>query len=75
MVYSLVSADAFVELSILQEKAEAAIRCIRDDSKCQRAQTLADIAGDYLSAMGVTIQAMQASMITAPPSPARRTSL
>ena len=74
MVYSLVSADAFVELSILQEKAEAAIRCIRDSSKCQRAQTLADIANDYLSAIGETVQAMQRSRVTAPPSPARKTS-
>ena len=74
MVYSLVSADAFVELSILQEKAEAALHCILGESKCQRAQTLADIAGDYLSAMGETIQAMQGSKVTAPLSPAHRTS-
>ena len=74
MIYSLVSADAFVELSIIQEKAEAAIHCIRDDSKCQRAQTLADIANDYLSAMGEMALAMQESKLRIPPSPARRTS-
>ena len=74
MVYSLVAADAFVELSILQEKAEAALHSIRDDSKCQRAQTLADIASDYLHAMGETAQAMQESRVAIPPSPARRTS-
>jgi hypothetical protein len=61
MVYHLVSADAFAELGILEEKAEAALRCIKDDSKCQRAQTLADIANDYLSAMHEMIEAMQKS--------------
>ena len=74
MVYSLVSADAFVELSIIQEKAEAALNCIRGDAKCQRAQTLADIVSDYLSAMGEMTQAMQESRLRIPPSPARRTS-
>jgi len=66
MTFSLVSADAFVELSILLEKAEAALHCIMDDSRCQRVQTLADIAGDYLSAMGEMTQAMQESRISAP---------
>ena len=66
MLYSLVSDDAFLELFILLEKAEAALRCIRDDSKCQRAQTLADIASDYIAAMGEATRAMQESRITVP---------
>ena len=74
MTFSLVSADAFVELSILQEKAEAALHCIMGESKCQRAQTLADIANDYLFAMGEMTQAMQKSRMTIPLSPARKTS-
>ena len=74
MIYSLVPADAFVELSILQEKAEAALHCIRGESKCQRAQTLADIASDYLFTMGETVQTMQESRVTTPLSPAHRTS-
>jgi len=61
MICHLVTEDAFIELSILQEKVEAALKCIRDDSKCQRAQTLAEIADDYLSAMGETMRAMQES--------------
>lgn len=66
MLYSLVSEDAFVELFILQEKAEAALHCILGESKCQRAQTLADIASDYLSAMGEIAQAMQKNRIAVP---------
>jgi len=66
MIYSLVSDDAFLELFILQEKAEAALRCIRSDSKCQRAQTLADIAGDYITEMGEKAKAMQESRVTVP---------
>ena len=67
MVYNLVTADAFAELSILQEKAETALDCILDGSKCPRVQTLTDIASDYLSAMGEKIQAMQESRLRIPP--------
>ena len=67
MLYSLVSEDAFVELSILREKAAAAIECIiYDDATCAHAQTLADIASDYISAMGETARAMQKNMVAAP---------
>ena len=74
MVYSLVTGDAFVELSILMEKVEAALNSIMDDSMCQRAQTLADIACDYLFAMGEMMEAMQESKFTVPLSPAQKTS-
>ena len=74
MIYSLVSDDAFLELSILQEKTEAALRCIAGESKCQRAKTLAGIASDYVSAMGEMVGAMQESRLAIPPSPLHRTS-
>jgi len=38
-----------------------------DESRARHIQTLAGIAGDYLSAMRETIQAMQESRIAAPP--------
>ena len=66
MLYSMVSDDAFLELAVLLEKAGAALYCIRDSSQCQRAQTLADIASDYIAAMDKTAQAMQESRIKAP---------
>ncbi|MDR2688023.1 MAG: hypothetical protein LBB75_09740 [Oscillospiraceae bacterium] len=58
MLYSLVSEDAFIELSILREKAAVAINCTMDELS-PRDQTLAYIASDYLSAMGKTIRDMQ----------------
>ena len=67
MVYSLVSEDALVELSILREKAATAIDCIiYDDATCARGQTLSYIAGDYLSEMRETIEAMQKNMAAVP---------
>ena len=63
MIFNLVTDDAFVELSILQEKAQAALGCIIDDANCAHIQTLADIASDYLFEMGDTIQAMQKSPV------------
>ena len=67
MLYCLVPEEAFVELSILQEKAAVALDCIIcDDGTCARGQTLSYIAGDYLSEMRETIQAMQKNMLTAP---------
>jgi len=66
MMFHLVTEEAFLELSVLREKAGEAIRCIIDDSTCRRAQTLADIASDYLSAMGETAEAMQKSIIVPP---------
>jgi len=63
MIYSMVTDDAFTELSILREKASVALGCIRDDAKCPRDQTLTYIAGDYLSAMGEMIQIMQENRI------------
>ena len=70
MLYSLVSDDAFLELCILREKAEAALNCILDDSDCARMQTLAHVASDYLSAMDGKIEAMQESRLKLPPSSA-----
>ena len=64
MIYSMVSDDAFLELSILHEKAGAALGCIREDSQCQRAQTLAEIASDYIAAMSEMITTMQESRVT-----------
>ena len=66
MLLNLVTGDAFAKLSILREKAEAALGCIMDDAKCPHIQILADIASDYLSAMGDTIQAMQESPVHYP---------
>jgi len=63
MICHLVTDDAFLELSILLEKAEAALNCIIKDSSCKRIQTFADIASDYLSAMGKTIQTMQENRV------------
>ena len=75
MEHHLVAEDAFVELSILREKAEAVLSCLIEDSKCARDQTAyLYIANDYLSAMSERIQAMQGARITIPPSPAHRTS-
>ena len=67
MIFHLVTEDAFVELSILREKAEAALKCIMGDSKCQHAQTLAEIAGDYLSSMDELVRTMQENRLRAPP--------
>ena len=69
MLYFLVSDDAFLDLCVLQEKAQAALKGITDSSDRRRIQTLADIAGDYLSAMGDTAQAMQENRIMIPSSP------
>ena len=66
MMFHLVTDDAFLELCIIREKAETALKCIMGESKCQRAQTLADIANDYLSAMDKTIQAMQENRFRVP---------
>ena len=67
MEYSLVSEDAFIELSILREKIAVAINCIiYDDGTGAHGQTLSYIAGDYLSEMRETIEAMQKNMVTAP---------
>lgn len=67
MLYSLVSEDAFVELSVLWEKAAVALNCITyDDATCARGQTLSYIAGDYLSEMKETIKAMQENMVALP---------
>jgi len=67
MIFHLVTEDAFVELSILHEKAEAALKCIIGNSKCQHAQTLAEIAGDYLSAMDEMVRTIQKNRFRAPP--------
>ena len=66
MIFHLVTDDAFLELCIIREKAEAALKSIMGESKCRRAQTLADIANDYLSAMDKTIQAMQENRFRVP---------
>ena len=69
MLYCLVSDMAFLELGILLEKAGASLDCIREDSECQRAQTLAEIASDYLSAMNEMITVMQENRVPVPASP------
>ena len=66
MIYSMVSEDAFVELSILREKAAAVLSCITEVSKRAQEQTLADIASDYIHAIGETIQALQENRVTVP---------
>jgi len=66
MIYSMVSDDTFLEFCILKEKAEAALGCIIGDLKCRHPQTLAEIAGDYLSAMDKMIDDMQENRIVAP---------
>jgi len=67
MMYHLVSEEAFLDLSILRDKTEVVLGCILDDEACAHVQTLADIAGDYLSSMRKTMRAMQENRITAPP--------
>jgi len=74
MMCHLVTEDTFIELGILQEKTEAVLRCIMDDSTCKRAQIFADIASDYLSEMDETIRVMQENKLTTPLSPGRKTS-
>jgi len=66
MIYGMVSDYAFLELCVLKEKAEAALKSIIEDAACQRAQTLAEIAGDYLASMDKMIEAMQENKIAAP---------
>jgi len=66
MVLNLVTADAFAELSILLEKAAAALDCIVDKQQSIRDQALTDIAGDYLTKIGEMIRAMQESGIKMP---------
>ena len=66
MFYSLVSDEAFLELGVLQEKIGAALNCISDDEEGRSAQTLALIAGDYLSAMDNVIEIMQKTRFTLP---------
>ena len=67
MLYHLVSDDAFLDLSILQEKATAALRYIENETNSPRVQTLADIASDYISAMDNIIEAMQKSPVHCSP--------
>jgi len=66
MLYSLVSDDAFLELFVLLEKAEAALGCITEDLCCSRDKTLSCIASDYVAAMDKAVQAMQGNRITVP---------
>ena len=61
MAYNPVDDDALEELSCLREKAEVALGCVIENAEGRCAQTLAYIAGDYLSAMRETIEAMQKS--------------
>jgi hypothetical protein len=74
MAFNPITEDAFTELTVLREKAEAVLRCIIEDPQCARHQTLTYIASDYLFAMGEMIRAMQESRLTAPPSPGRKIS-
>ena len=64
MASNPVTEDALDELCCLREKAEVALTCIIEDAPNARDQTLAYIAGDYLSAMGEMIRAMQESSVT-----------
>jgi len=66
MLYSLVSEDAFLELFVLLEKAEAALDCITEDLSCSRAKTLSCIASDYIAAMGKTARTMQENLVATP---------
>ena len=56
-LHNPITEDALNELSILRRKIEVVLDCTIDDSNA-RAQTLTDIANDYLTAMGEIIQAM-----------------
>ena len=67
MTYSLVSDEAFLDLAILQEKIGAALNCMLDNGEGRYVQTLAAIAGDYLSAMDDIIDAMQKTRVAPPP--------
>jgi len=66
MTYCMVSEMMFLELCVLKEKAEAALVGITEDTECQRAQTLAEIAGDYLSSMDQMIETMQENRVAVP---------
>jgi len=66
MIYSVVSDEAFLELFVLLEKAEAVLSCITDDLDCSRDKTLSFIASDYIAEMGETMRTMQESGIAAP---------
>jgi hypothetical protein len=66
MTINPLTEDAFTELTVLREKAEAVLRCIIEDPQCARHQTLTYIASDYLFAMGEMIRAMQDRKITVP---------
>ena len=59
MVHTPPTEDLLEELSCLREKAEVALGCIIDNAEGRCVQTLTYIAGDYLSAMRETIQAIQ----------------
>ena len=61
MAYNPMDDDALEELSCLREKAEVALGCVIENAEGRCAQTLAYIAGDYLSAMRETIRAIQES--------------
>ena len=58
MASNPITEDALTELSILRQKIEVVLDCIIGGANTHD-QTLTYIAGDYLSAMGETIRAMQ----------------
>ena len=62
MASNPITEDALTELSILRSKIEVVLDCIVGNANAHD-QTLTYIAGDYLSAMGETIQAMQKSQL------------
>ena len=62
MATNPITEDDLNELSIIQRKIEIVLDCTIDDTNA-RAQTLVDIANDYLATMGEMIQAMLHSKI------------
>ena len=57
MIHDPITEDDLNQLSILRRKIEIALDCTIDDTNA-RAQTLIDIANDYLATMGEMLRAM-----------------
>jgi len=63
MTQEPITEDALNELNILRRKIEIVLDCTIDDTNA-RAQTLINIATDYLTAMGEMLQAMLQAYFT-----------
>ena len=65
MSFDPITEDAFTELNILREKAEAVLYYAIEEPQCARQQTLNYIAGDF-SEMGEIIRVMQERKVAVP---------